>query len=184
VEAFYRHVDPIRKAGAAVVITDNVVKSREARGSWAIGSERKKSRADVHLGMQALELFGRDRTGRSRITVHKDRPGHLVRPVAGVFVLSSEAGSCTWRIDPDESFDAEGEFRPTHMMQKVSRYLEQCLEAAPSRTQIETVVGGKAATVRLAIDRLILEGYAVEVAGPRRGRLVQIRKPFVDGGDE
>lgn len=44
VERFYRLIDPIRKAGVANVLTDNVVKSREARGAWAIGSERKKSK--------------------------------------------------------------------------------------------------------------------------------------------
>jgi hypothetical protein len=45
VELFYRLLDPIRKLGVAVVLTDNVVKSREARGAWAIGSERKKSKS-------------------------------------------------------------------------------------------------------------------------------------------
>ena len=50
VENFYRVLDPIRKAPTALVLTDNVVKAREARGAWAIGSERKKSKAEVHLG--------------------------------------------------------------------------------------------------------------------------------------
>jgi AAA domain len=47
VERFYRLIDPFRKAGAANVLTDNVVKSPEHRGKWAIGSERKKSKAEA-----------------------------------------------------------------------------------------------------------------------------------------
>jgi hypothetical protein len=180
VEAFYRHIDPFRKTGAASVLTDNVVKSREARGKWAIGSERKKSKAEVHLGMHALEVLVRGGTGRFRIDVHKDRPGHLQRPSPGIFVLDSDG---RWRIDPDQSYGPEGEFRPTHLMERVSRYLERKVDP-PSRNQIETDVPGKGPSLRLAIDRLIAEGYAVEVAGPRRSKLVQLLKPFVEAEDE
>jgi len=119
VERFYRIIDPIRKAGAANVLTDNVVKSR-ARGPWAIGSERKKSKAEVHLGMKTLEPLVRGGTGRAKIDVHKDRPGHLQRPVCGIFVVESGADGCSWRIDSDDSHDEQGEFRPTALMAKVS----------------------------------------------------------------
>lgn len=34
VERFYRLIDPIRKMSIATVLTDNVVKSKEARGAW------------------------------------------------------------------------------------------------------------------------------------------------------
>jgi hypothetical protein len=183
VETFYRHIDPFRKTEAASVLTDNVVKNREARGRWAIGSERKKSKADVHLGMHALELFGRGRTGRARIDVHKDRPGHLQRPTPGIFVLQSDGDACTWRIDPDQSHTPEGEFRPTHLMEKVSRHLERHVEPL-SRNQIEQAKLGKAGYVRVAMDCLIAEGYAVEIAGSRGAKLVQLRRPFVEAEDE
>jgi hypothetical protein len=179
VEAFYRHVDAFRKAGAAIVLTDNVVKSKEARGAWAIGSERKKSKAEVQLGMRALSVFGRGQTGRFRIDVHKDRPGHLQRPTPGNLVLESDGDSCTWRIEQDQSQTAEGGFRPTHLMEKVSRYLET--HASPrSRNQIEADVKGKRDYLRDAIDQLIAEGFAVEVEGKHRARLVQLVRPFVE----
>jgi hypothetical protein len=183
VEAFYRHIDPFRKTGAASVLTDNVVKNREARGRWAIGSERKKSKAEVHLGMHALVTLVRGGTGRFRIDVHKDRPGHLQRPTAGIFVLESDGDACTWRIDPDQSYNPEGEFRPTNLMEKVSRLLERQLEAV-SRNQIEQAKLGKAEYVRVAIDCLIAEGYAVEIPGARSAKLVQLRRPFVEAEDE
>lgn len=179
VERFYRLIDPIRKAPTASVLTDNVVKSKETRGSWAIGSERKKSKAEVHLGMRTLEPLVRGGTGRARMDVHKDRPGHLQRPVCGFFVVESGADGCTWRIEPDDSHDEQGEFRPTALMLKVSRYLELHEEPA-SRNQIERRVTGKAEFVRLAIDRLIEEGYATEYAGPNRARLVRLERAFLD----
>src|SRR5262249_9828431 len=184
VEAFYRHVDPFRKAGAAIVLTDNVVKSKESRGAWAIGSERKKSKAEGHWGMRALGVFGRGHTGRSRLEVFKDRPGHLQRPTPGTFVLESNGNQATWRLDPPEQTHSDdGHFRLTHLMETVSRYLEMHIEPR-SRNQIETDISGKNAYKRAAIDRLIVEGYAIEVEGKHKARLVQLLRPFVESEDE
>lgn len=180
VERFWRAlVAPLREAGAAVALSDNVVKSREARGRWAIGSERKASKVEVHFGLHCIAPLARGATGRSRITVHKDRPGHLARPCPGVLVLASDGEHVTWRIEPDESRPAEGGFRPTQLMLKVSRFLERRDEPL-SRNQIEQGVGGKGKYVRQAVDRLVEEGYAVEVPGPNRARLVRLVRPFAE----
>ena len=147
VERFYRLIDPIRKAGTANVLTDNVTKSKETRGPWAIGSERKKSKADVHLGITRVVALVRGGTGKATITVHKDRPGHLARPHPGVFVVESSDGTCSWRIDPDDSHDPEGEFRPTRIMEKVSRYLENRPMEGGSREPRSSVTSpGRAST--------------------------------------
>lgn len=183
VERFYALVDPIRKQGVANVITDNVVKSREGRGGWAIGSERKRSKAEVHLEMRGLEPLVRGGRGRSKIIVRKDRPGHLERPSPGLFVV--EGGSeFSWRIDPDDSSDEQGGFRPTTLMHKVSHFLERRFDDPQSRTQIEEGVEGKTTYIRVAIDKLIEEGYASEFSGPRGARLVQFLKPFSEDEDQ
>lgn len=183
VELFYRLFDPIRKLGVATVITDNVVKSRENRGAWAIGSERKKSKADVQLGMRALEPLVRGGRGRARIDVHKDRPGHLLRPSPGLFVIESDETGLSWRIQQDESHDEAGEFRPTKLMEKVSRFLEGCDEAQ-SRNRIESATQGKAEYVRMAIDCLVREGYATELEGARNARLVRLERAFREADDD
>jgi hypothetical protein len=181
VEAFYRLLDPIRRTGVAVVVTDNVVKSAEARGGWAIGSERKRSKAQVHLGMKALVPLVRGGTGKARIDVHKDRPGWLQRPSPGVLVLDTTDAGCSWRIDPDASRAEGGEFRPTHLMERVSRHLE--VRGEPdSQTQIEEKVRGKAVHLRAAMDRLRAEGYVVELEGPR-GMLLRLERPFREAED-
>jgi hypothetical protein len=185
VETFYRLIDPIRKAPSAIVLSDNVVKSREARGAWAIGSERKKSKAEVHLGMKGIVPLVRGGTGKARIDVHKDRPGHLTRPSPGILVLSSTGDQCSWRVDPVESRGEEGEFRPTTLMERVSRQLELRGGEVDSRSVIEDAVTGKAVHVRLAIDRLVQEGYATEFEGPRKARGLRLERRFrVDEDDE
>jgi AAA domain len=183
VERLYQLLDPIRKAGCASVWTDNVVKSKEARGAWAIGSERKKSKAEVHLGVRALEQFGRNRTGKARLDVFKDRPGHLRASPPGLFVLTSDGERCSWQFEDDHSHDEQGAFRPTRLMEKVSRYLEQWGEPQ-SRNAIEQAVIGNAQAKRLAIERLIAEGYALESQGPRGARPVQSVRPFREENEE
>lgn len=180
VERFYGLVDPIRKKGVAVVLTDNVVKSQEARGSWAIGSERKRSKAEVHLGLTRITPLVRGGTGKAKISVHKDRPGHLERPSPGVFVVSS--GSVfSWQIEPDHSRGEDGEFRPTVLMAKVSWFLESRQDDPQSRNQIEEAKLGARDFVRKALDVLIAEGNVVEFEGPRGARLHRLERPFNDG---
>jgi hypothetical protein len=174
VERFYRMLDPIRKRGVAIVITDNVVKSADARGAWAIGSERNKSKAEVHLGMKAIQPLVRGGVGRAKISVHKDRPGFLMRPSPGVFVIDASDGErCSWSIEQDASRSAEGVFRPTALMERVSRFLEVAHEPR-SRNQIETGVTGQATYVRQAIDVLCTEEYAEEIKGERGARMVRL----------
>jgi hypothetical protein len=177
VERFYRLLDPLKRLPAAVVLTDNVVKNKESRGKFSIGSERKHSKADVHLGMTTISPLVRGGTGKARIAVHKDRPGHLTRPSAGAFEVDAAGGTYHWTIRPDESHRADGAFRPTGYMEKASRYIERQSEP-PSRNQIETNISGKAVHKRAAIDCLIEEGYAVEFTGARSSRLVQSTRPF------
>lgn len=180
VERFYGLIDPVRKQGVANLITDNVVKSRDGReGGWAIGSERKRSKAEVHLGMRRLEPLVRGGKGRAKIDVHKDRPGHLTRPSLGMFVVES-GDTMTWRIEPDDSRDDRGSFRPTALMSKVDWFLEKQLGEAVSRNKIEEAKLGKAEYVRAAIDCLVEEGCAEQFSGPNRARLVRRLKPFVE----
>jgi hypothetical protein len=173
VEAFYRLLDPIRKADVAVVITDNVVKSNDARGTWAIGSERKKSKAEVHLGMKAIQPLVRGGVGKAKIVVQKDRPGFLTRPSPGLLVIDASGVQCEWSIEAETSHTDGGSFRPTNLMERVSRFLEAAAPEERSRTQIEQGVTGRTEYVRLAIDVLCAEGFAAESKGTRGARMVE-----------
>ena len=68
----------LARTGAAVVLVDHVTKSQEGRGRWAIGSERKLWGLDgAAYGFESLVPFGRGKTGLVKITVAKDRCGHI-----------------------------------------------------------------------------------------------------------
>jgi AAA domain len=190
VERAYRAlIGPWRTDGAAVLVIDHVVKARDARSRFAAGSERKLGAVDVHIGLEPVHPFGRGRTGRSKIIVHKDRQGFLLpRPRLGDFVLASDADgeNITWTIDPvagDEAADTDTPFRPTELMGRVSTFLQRKGESA-SRSEIERGVNGRAKWVRVAMDRLLDEGYVTEQERPRGARLLCHARPFTSSASD
>jgi len=64
----------------------------------------------------------------------------------------------TTALVPDESRGVDGSFRPTTLMERVSRYLELFSGEGHSRKDIETNVSGKTDYIRQAIDVLVSEG--------------------------
>jgi len=178
VERFWQlYADPIADAGAAPTLLDHVVKNAETRGKYAYGSERKASGAIVHIGFQPLEMLTQGGRGRSVLNVHKDRPGYLQRPSIGRLVIDASTQPFTYHIEPDKSHDQEGGFRPTTLMEKVSRQLER--ETHPLSTkQIEEVKLGKADYVRKALTSLTEDGYIRRDEGPRGAILYSSIRPF------
>jgi hypothetical protein len=97
-----------------------------------------------------------------------------------------------FRLDPEgdsvvlvetEQADNSDGFRPTALMEKVSRFLAEAPEPI-SRREIERQVPGRAEFVRLAITRLVDEGYVTATPGPRGSLLHRSVRPFdQDGGD-
>lgn len=167
--------------GVATLLLDHVVKNADARGRYAIGSERKVGGADVHLGFEVVRQLTRGGSGVYRIVTHKDRAGWLPRPRAGELELHSdpETHAITWTFRPPTQEAGDG-FRPTTLMERTSRYLEQQVDPV-SRKAIEDDVKGRRAFLRMALDRLVAEGFAAESAGERRARLVRSIRPFREG---
>jgi hypothetical protein len=185
IETIYRAVvDRCRAHGAATAVIDHLTKDRENRGKYAIGSERKVSAVDVVLAFEVVRTFGRGRSGLAHIKVNKDRPGGLRRPRVADLELVSDAatGSVKWKLHTPKTADSTTEqqaFRPTALMEKVSRYLETQAHPVPRR-EIEKAITGKAQFVRIAIDALVAEGYAGETSGPNNSRIVAPKKAFRD----
>ncbi|MGZ4610438.1 MAG: AAA family ATPase [Actinomycetes bacterium] len=182
---------PLKKTGAAVVTIDHVTKSKEGRGAFAIGGQAKRSDVDgCAIGVEVITPFGVGMKGKLRLTVSKDRPGQ-VRAVssgaknAGLAIIDSSSGDSTrvWIEAPDtRPIEQRGPFRPTGLMQKVSRYLERCAGEASGKT-IETEVGGKAEYVRTALQLLVAEGFVTASAGPRGATLHTFARPYNEADD-
>jgi hypothetical protein len=182
VERFYKGTaDKFCDAGCAVVMLDHLVKNPDTSRRYTIGSERKATGAHVHVGMVTIAPYGRGRTGKAKLTVHKDRPGFLTRPTHGLFVLESDpfSGDASWRVEPDAAAQASGdEWKPTGLMERVSRFLERLEGGEASGNAIEKDVPGKAEYIRRAIAALEQGEYVVRYDGPNRSRMVKLVQAY------
>lgn len=116
--------------------------------------------------------------GRVMLRIEKDRTGELRKSsgggYAGTLTLDSThsetEGITRWSIGREDSpITTEGKFRPTHLMEKVSRFVEDNDQATGA--DIARAKFGKAEHVRAAIQCLIEEGFISPIAGPRNSTL-------------
>jgi hypothetical protein len=169
-------VTPFWKAGIATIVLDHVTKNAETRGTYAIGSERKVGGADVHLGFSVITPIRRGSHGRYQITTHKDRGGCLKRGKLATFELASdpETHHFTWAFVPAPVVDEEHEFRPTAIMEKVSRFVAVQSEPVTQR-RIRDEKFGKTAYVADAIRILEREGYITVTELPNKTLVEHVR---------
>jgi hypothetical protein len=159
-------LEPLRSECPGSLILDHVPKAQDSRGRYSIGSERKASAVEVHLGAEVIFPFARGKTGRVRLVTHKDRGGWLPRPRAAEVELRSdpETLAVSWSFQLAEPASEDGDtFRPTVLMERVSHYLEQQTAPATRRQIDEDVIGNRQYKLK-AINTLIREGYASENA--------------------
>lgn len=175
---------PLTKGGAAVVTIDHVTKSKDGRGTYALGGQHKKAALDgCALIVDPVEPFGRERHGWSRLTIAKDRRGYVRRhqvgkSVIGTFNLNSldDHNAEAW-IEPATT-DTAGARKPTACMEAVSRLLE---EVGPkSKNQVEGAVSFAPLTVRRALDELVRGGHIKQEAGPRNAIVNRLVDPYRD----
>lgn len=180
------------RAGAAVIQIDHVVKNKADRGDDAIGGIHKRAGIDgASYKLETLRPFGRGMAGAARITVTKDRPGH-VRPncVAGKTVgevrLASIGDTVTLTVaSPDSITNPDGGFRPTVLMERISRFVEDAnvLDETPTSNTILAGVTGDKNAKRTALAKLTEEGYLTTATGRRNSHLHTSVKPYRDTAD-
>jgi hypothetical protein len=180
-------VAPFWRAGVAVIVLDHVTKDAKARGMFAIGSERKVGGADVHLSLDPRVPLTRGGRGVYLVRVLKDRGGHLPRPTAGEIVLRSdpETHAIETAFTPADATADEPRWRPTGLMEKVSRFLESGTSreaGCTGKNEVVRNVLGRDRYIRLALDALVAEGYVEETAGPNRSKRVRSLKPYREAG--
>lgn len=169
-----------RVTGAATVVIDHQTKDGDNRGRWAIGAQHKLAGVHVAYSIKVVKPFGRGLAGSSRLSVQKDRPGHVRRSaqervVAEVRVASEgEDGRVALTVEPPNA----GSWQPTEKMEAISAVLEAAKEGL-SRTALLQAVEGKAATIDEAIRHLRAEGHVeVEALGSGRRTIHRSLKPY------
>lgn len=165
--------------GAAVVLIDHVVKSTESRGRHAIGGQHKL--AGLTGAAYTVEVKDQPRRGHVgvlHLNIGKDRPG-AIRPHCGPMLADRTQLAAVVRIDgtgdrievtltaPTGAESTTSTFRPTVLMERVSRWL-QAHPGEHSRTQIGKEVQGKTAALFTGLDVLVSEGF-VKVSERQRG---------------
>lgn len=174
----------------AVLVLDHVTKAVEGQDS-PIGSQRKLAAIDGAQYIQReARSFSRERAGEAILRVIKDRHGAYARgqEVARLVVTPSGAGDgrlsaeLVWAGRGPE--EGEG-FRPTALMERVSRYLEATPGPA-DRTQNKVKLGvkGKATSIVTALAVLVEEGYATTATGERNSTVYSVAKPYRESGEQ
>lgn len=158
--------------GCASVSLDHVTKSTDSRGRYSLGAQHKLSGLDgAAYILENRHAFGVGLTGRSTIKIAKDRPGQLRKNAlpstggmfwAGDLVLTSHAdGFAEVEVTaPTERSERGEDFRPTVLMARIVAALEK--HGPLSQRRICAAVTGKAASIRDALDFLILDEYVSE----------------------
>ena len=192
VAAFYALIPKrITRQGPAVILIDHVVKDPERQGRWGIGGQHKLAGIDgVSYMVKCVEPFGRGKTGKARISIGKDRPGHVEEHAAGraiaTFVLESNSGGnelrATLEMPESAPVNQYGDFRPTVLMERVSKWLEA--HPGSTKTDIQENVRGNQNALSQAITALVDEGYLEVEDGPRRARLHRVTTPFTQSAEE
>lgn len=163
----------IAALGPAVVVLDHVIKADEG-GLWPIGSQRKRAAISGAQYMQSVTRpFSKTTAGAAKLVCAKDRHGNyrISEKVADLTVTPTNGGLVV-DLKALEQCDADGPrvFRPTGIMENVSR----ALEASPEELSFRSVsdrVRGKEAHVRLALDLLVSEKHVDVRPGPRNSQL-------------
>jgi hypothetical protein len=188
-----RLLKPLAATGAAVVYIDHIPKSRDNETKGGIGAQAKRAMTTgCALRVEVLTAFGIGQTGKLRLRVDKDRPGH-VRGASLPGQAGHWAADVTITSDPDTpdviTIDLvapnvhtpaeQAEFRPTTLMSRVSATL--ALEPdGLTGSELERRIKGKATAVRQATKILVAEGYAKTDPAPRNG----VRYSHVKSYDE
>ncbi|HMR50095.1 MAG TPA: bifunctional DNA primase/polymerase [Arachnia sp.] len=187
----------IADAGPAVVMVDHVVKDREGRGRFAIGSQAKLAAiSGAAYLVDVRRPLGRGVVGEVSLKVAKDRPGYVrgiaagwnkstrLQEAARVIIDGTMPGRISVGITPPPlgERDDDGAWRPTNLMEKVSRALED-VAAAPSFNKLVELLGSNRDHVQAAVAALVKEGYVTTAPGPRNSTLHTSVKPYREATD-
>lgn len=170
----------------AVLMLDHIPKATDAPSGFAIGSQRKLAAiTGAAYRCDTLIEPARGKPGKLKLVVAKDRLGNRAKgsTAAVVDLVDGDGGGLEILLHlSDAQLAAErGErFRPTTLMERVSRWLE-INPGASSRVVCQQVTG-KTDAIRLALEVLVEEGWiSVERVG--KGNQYRSIRPYTEAQD-
>jgi hypothetical protein len=181
-----------RKTGAAVVLIDHVTKDADTRGRFAIGGQAKMNALDgAAYTVEVSQVPTVGARGVLVLRVGKDRPGQVRRHCgpfrksdrtqeAARIVVDSTGPVTVLTVDPwhdSTTDDDSGDFRPTAIMEKVSRAVEGAGEPLTGR-DIRDMVAGRVDYVNRATRLLVAEGFLARATGKGNAHLHTLTRPY------
>lgn len=177
-------------AGSCVITIDHLPKSTEARTTgYAIGSIAKKRMIrGAYLRAEVRVQPAPGARGLVTLRIEKDTAGELRKSsgggYAGTLTLDSTQPHITrWSIDREEMpKNDDGTFRPTSLMEKVSRFIEENDQC--TFTDLKDAITAKDKWLRDAIQVLVTEGFVARIDGARRAKLHHSIAPYRETEDD
>lgn len=177
---------PLAEAGAAVLVLDHQTKAADDGTLWPIGSQRKRAAiSGAQYVMTIREAFSRSKSGAVRVLCAKDRHGHYAhgQHVADITFDPRADGSVlvtTWSVQ-EPAKAADGQWRPTALMEAVSAYL--AANDGTTKSGIAAEVTGKREHILRAVHVLTMEGY-VSVKKVGTAHHLHLVRPYSIAADE
>ncbi|MDO3398095.1 hypothetical protein QWJ41_20400 [Nocardioides sp. SOB44] len=175
--------------GPAIVELDHVVKSRDERNGWAIGTQHKKAgiKGAMYI-VESVAQFGKGKHGRSRLLLGKDSPGGVdwvpfkrQRYVGDLHCVATDDGVDAWIESPDIDVTAPDgpelplvetyEFRL--LMQQVSAFV--AANPGCSKRRARDGVIGTNERIASALEALVAEGYVANEGTGNRSKYVSVK---------
>ncbi|GAA1429382.1 hypothetical protein GCM10009616_11330 [Microlunatus lacustris] len=189
------------RTGAAVVSIDHVVKSKDGRGRFALGSQHKLAGlTGAAYIVEAKTALRPGHVGIIDVRIAKDRPGWVrqhaggyrasdrTQPVAVVQIDSRNSERTVYTVALPETVGEGGTvkpFRPTVLMERVSRALET--DPGLTANKIKETVVGNASAILDALCFLIEDGHVRADKSTRYAHhhvVTPYRAPHLDAGED
>lgn len=153
-------VTPFWESGCTTVVLEHVAKTSD--GKWPIGSERKMGSCDTAYFIDPIVPVSRGTSGLYKIVARRDRGGYHKRgTVVSEVVVDSDPDThaITWAFrQPAATASSAAGFRPTNLMERLSRQLELHPDGL-TRTKLYKATQGKRQWLVVGLDALIEEGF-------------------------
>jgi hypothetical protein len=188
---FRRLPTMLAKLGPAVILIDHVTKADDREpGLWPIGSQRKRAAISGAQYMQRIgKPFAQGQPGTARIICAKDRGGNyrqnehvatLTVTPDGPVLMELRAPA----VATDDGDTPRAAFRPTYLMERISRALEASPEPLSQNAVIHpAVVKGKESAKTAALRLLVDEKYVSQSNGPRNSKLHRSVRGYREADD-
>jgi hypothetical protein len=172
-------------AGCASLMLDHVAKDPEQRRGATGGAHKTAALDGASYSLDAKTPFGRGSSGLLVLRLGKDRPGYVRGrfgagahpPVAEITMDATDPTAIVVGVKPPAATRDSEEWRPTRLMEKVSKFLES-QDDPVSQKVVDDEVKGRRQYVIEALDKLESDGFVERSTGEHGAHLYASARPF------